>query len=226
MRGGALLAELRLRAILVLAPGTSHTERLPIPDSSGQPGSRVTAPGPPPELGVPAVPWGTAPRPYRDPASGARWAVLGRGSPWSLWGDPIRRLRRVRTHVYATLLTATRHPGVLTQPRWRPQGNRVADVRCSALRSLAAGTWGLSTTTSPRCPRGAPKIDPPHRKKFWGTRGGSQTPGVRGRGRAGACVRSARVPPLPRRSAARPPPAGAEPGRGVTGLAAAPRGGP
>ena len=30
-----------------------------------------------------------APRPYRDPASGARWAVLGRGSPWSLWGDPV-----------------------------------------------------------------------------------------------------------------------------------------
>ena len=29
------------------------------------------------------------PRPYRAPASGARWAVLGRGSSWSLWGDPM-----------------------------------------------------------------------------------------------------------------------------------------
>jgi hypothetical protein len=31
--------------------------------------------------------WGSrATRPHRDPASDARWAVLGRGSPWSLWG--------------------------------------------------------------------------------------------------------------------------------------------
>ena len=96
------------------------------------------------------------------------------------------------------LLTATRHPGVLTQPRWRPLGNRVADVRCSGLRSLAAGTSGLSTRTSPRCPGGAPKIDLPTAEKFWQRRAGFLTPrGARPgtRSRAGARV------PVARRSA-------------------------
>ena len=37
-------------------------------------------------------------------------------------GSPHRRLRRVRTHVYATLSTATRHPRVLTQPAGGPMG--------------------------------------------------------------------------------------------------------
>ncbi len=64
-------------------------ERLPSPDRERPARHCVTAPGSPLKLGVPAVPWGTAPRPYRDPASGARWAVLRRGSPWRLWGDPI-----------------------------------------------------------------------------------------------------------------------------------------
>ena len=88
-RAGAFLAELRLRAILVLAPGTLHTERLPSPDrsrpardsASRHPGRRRSSASRP-------FRGARAPRPYPDPASGARWAVLGRGSPWSLWGDP------------------------------------------------------------------------------------------------------------------------------------------
>ena len=58
---GAFLAELRLRAILVLAPGTSHTQPASPESGSSAPArdQRVTAPGAPPKLGVPAVPWGT-----------------------------------------------------------------------------------------------------------------------------------------------------------------------
>jgi hypothetical protein len=42
----------------------------------GLPGSSVTAPGPPPELGVPAVHGVRHPDPTATPPSGARWAVL------------------------------------------------------------------------------------------------------------------------------------------------------
>ena len=55
-----------------------------------RPRLRITGPRGSRRNSVPGRPaGGMATRPYPDPASGARWTVLERGSPWSLWGDPI-----------------------------------------------------------------------------------------------------------------------------------------
>ena len=89
LEGWRIPRELRLRPILVLARGTCipsvsrvRIVRGPAPDHAARhPGTA--------EARRPGRSVGTAPQPYRDPASGARWAVLGRGSPWSLRGDPI-----------------------------------------------------------------------------------------------------------------------------------------
>ena len=56
---------------------------------SGQPGTASRHPGRHRSSASRPFRGARAPRPYPDPASGARWAVLGRGSPWSLWGDPV-----------------------------------------------------------------------------------------------------------------------------------------
>ena len=80
-------------------------------------------PGQPPELGVPAVPWGTGVPTVPRPGLGRQMGDSGRGSPKRLSGDP-NRLRRVKPHVYATLLPATRHPEVLTQPAGGPSEPR------------------------------------------------------------------------------------------------------
>ena len=125
----ALLAELRLRAILVLAPGTVHTERLPIPDRERPARHSVTAPGPPPELGVPAVPWGTGAPTLPRPGLGRQMGGSGAWFALEPVGRPHRRLRRVRTHVYATLLTATRRPGALSPTRLSPHRNRARGIR-------------------------------------------------------------------------------------------------
>ena len=55
----AFLAERRPPAILVLAPGTVAYRASRVRIVSACQGLRLTAPGPPPKLGVPAVPWGT-----------------------------------------------------------------------------------------------------------------------------------------------------------------------
>ena len=75
---------------------------------SGQPGTSVTAPGSPPKLGVPAVPWGTGAPTLPRPGLGRQMGGSGAWFALEPVGRPRRRLRRVRTHVYATLLTATR----------------------------------------------------------------------------------------------------------------------
>jgi hypothetical protein len=87
------------------------------------------------------------------------WAVLGRGSPWSLWGDPIGRFRRVRTHVYAVLLAATRRPGAWLPSRLNRQGNRLTEMPYHAPR--------------PRPDRSSPRSGMPSRSSFHpGHRGG------------------------------------------------------
>jgi hypothetical protein len=88
-RAGAFLTELRLRAILVLAPETVHTGRLPIPDRERPARHSVTAPGPPPELGLPAVPWGTGAPTLPRPGLGRQMGGSGAWFAWSLWRDPV-----------------------------------------------------------------------------------------------------------------------------------------
>jgi hypothetical protein len=51
-----------------------------------------------------------------------------------------RHLRRVRTHVYATLLTATRGPGALTPIRLSPHRNRPRGIPCSARNWASASS--------------------------------------------------------------------------------------
>ena len=102
----ALSAELRPLAILMLAAGTGHTERLPSPDRERPARHSVTAPGPPPEPGVPAVPCGTgAPTlPRADlgrqpPATAPGRLAAGPGclpTRWRSGGDPPAG-RRART---------------------------------------------------------------------------------------------------------------------------------
>jgi hypothetical protein len=55
------------------------------------------------------------------------WAVLGRVALEPV-GRPRGRLRRVRTHGYAVLLTATRRPGALTPTRLSPTGTGRGDL--------------------------------------------------------------------------------------------------
>jgi hypothetical protein len=78
---------------------------------------RVTASGPPPELGVPAVPWGTGAPTLPRPGLGRQMGGSGAWFALEPVGRPRGRLRRVRTHVYAVLLTATRRPDTRTPAR-------------------------------------------------------------------------------------------------------------
>ena len=185
---------------------------------SGQPGTRhgtraaagARLPGRPVGHGRPD------PTPTRPRAPDGRFRAWFALEPV---GEPHRRLRRVRTHVYAMLLTATRHPGVLTQPAGGPMGTGWHTRGVPACGPWRRERRDCPQATSPRFQGARRKSTLPTAKIFGGGGRGSLPPGVRGRG---ARARGARVPPLPRRSAARPAPAGAEPGRGVTGLAAAP----
>jgi hypothetical protein len=98
-RRATFLAELGLRPILALAPGTVRTERLPIPDRCCRPGSSVTAPGRRRNSASPTVPLGgtavpTLPRAghRRQPlANAAGRLAAGPGclpTRWRSGGDP------------------------------------------------------------------------------------------------------------------------------------------
>ncbi len=154
-----------------------------------RPRSRGADPGPPPELGFPAVRGARAPRPYRDPASGARWAVSGEVRPGACEETP----SAAPTSQYSRL----RHAPDSYTPSWgldptrlRPQG-----TGWHTRGVPACGPWRrereIVHNTLAKISRGAPKIDPPYRKNFLGDarrfpyRGRGSTPARIGEGPGG-----------------------------------------
>ena len=143
----------------MLASGTGHMERLPSPDRERPARHCVTAPGSPPTLGVPAVPWGTAPRPYPDPASGARWRI---GSKFRLPKEGSR------SKVTVTNLQpgGNRDPsesagvcrpaaGALSQPS-AGEKHRLLNEVVAVTRHPPQGRHPAAAAPAPACPRDAP----------------------------------------------------------------------
>ena len=91
-------------------------------------GLRGTVSGPPPEFGVPAVLWGTGAPTLPRPDLGRQMGGSGAWLALEPVGRPHRRLRRVRTHVYAMLLAATRRPGAWVPPRLNRQWKRLTGM--------------------------------------------------------------------------------------------------
>jgi hypothetical protein len=81
------------------------------------------------ELDLPVVP---LPNPAVLVLGPAAHEQMGGSGAWFAL-EPVERprgrLRRVRTHVYATLLTATRRPGALSPTRLSPHRNRLRGIR-------------------------------------------------------------------------------------------------
>jgi hypothetical protein len=124
----ARLAERRLRAILVLALGTLHTERLPSPDrgrlsGTTRHGIRAAA-----GVGAPAVLWGTGAPTLPRPGLGRQMGSSGAWLALEAVGRPIGGADESEPHVYAMLLTATRRPGAWVPPRLNRQWNRLTEL--------------------------------------------------------------------------------------------------
>ena len=165
-RAGAFRAELRPLGILMLASETVHTERLPFQIVSGQPGTASRHPGSHRRSASRPFRGARAPRPYPDPASGARWAVLGRGSPWSCGETPSAAPTGQNSRL--------RHAPDGYTPSWRPdpdpleapaepgQGGLVEVARRPLLGGGPAGSGeSPAAPTSVESPRTRTRSRPP-----------------------------------------------------------------
>ena len=107
---------------------------------SGQPGTASRHPGRRRSSASRPFRGARAPRPYPDPASGARWAVLGRGSPWSRGGTPSAAPTSQNSRL--------RHAPDGYTPSWRPESARLSPT--------GTGRGGSGRTARRPLPGGGP----------------------------------------------------------------------